>query len=244
MQARHLALPRNWPLGLAALIVAAGILGVFGPWDMSENPIIRASTSLYTSIDSATASWPSAAGTLSDLVAEAGLFALAGMLALVLWWGRGDARTLAVGIAAGAGAVGSAIATLAVKSVVTEERPCTAIPGVHALSECPPLGDWSFPSNHSGIAAALATAVVLAGYAAGRVWLSVLAVLTALVVGLSRVVSGVHYPHDVAAGLVFGSCITLACAVALTPVTAMLVRRFVPLHGEPGPAHGREPVSS
>ncbi|GAA4482198.1 phosphatase PAP2 family protein [Rhodococcus olei] len=218
-------LPRHWPLGLAALIVAAGILAVFGPADMATNPVIGWSTSLYRSVDSATASWPASAGTVSDLVAEAGLLALAGMLAVLLWWGRRDTRTLAVGLAAGAGAVGSAVATLAVKSVVTEERPCTALPGVHALSECPPLGDWSFPSNHSGIAAALATAVVLAALAAGRVWFGVAAVVVALVVGASRVVSGVHYPHDVAAGLVFGSCIALAFAVALTPIAAVVVRR-------------------
>ncbi|MFF0815256.1 phosphatase PAP2 family protein [Rhodococcus sp. NPDC003318] len=219
-------LPRHWPLGLAALIVAAGILAVFGPAQMDTNPVIGWSTSLYRDIDAITASWPSEAGTVSDLVAEAGLFALAGMLALSLWWGRGDTRTLAVGIAAGAGAVGSALATLAVKSVVTEERPCTALAGVHALSECPPLGDWSFPSNHSGIAAALATAVALAGYAARRLWMSLLATGTAIVVGFSRIVSGVHYPHDVAAGLVYGSCIALAFAVALTPVATAVLRRI------------------
>jgi membrane-associated phospholipid phosphatase len=218
-------LPRHWPLGLAALIVAAGILAVFGPADMASNPVIGWSSSLYRDVDAVTASWPAGAGTVSDLVAEAGLVALALMLAVSLWWGRGDTRTLAVGLAAGAGAAGSALATLAVKSVVTEERPCTALPGVHALSECPPLGDWSFPSNHSGISAALAAAVVLAGYAARRTWMSVLAGVTAVIVGFSRVVSGVHYPHDVAAGLVFGSCIALAFAVALTPVATIVVRR-------------------
>lgn len=223
MRTRYL--PRHWPLGLAALIIAAGILAVFGPADVATNPVIGWSTSLYRNVDAATASWPAAAGTASDLVAEAGLFALAGMLALTLWWGRGDTDTLAVGLAAGAGAVGSAVATLAVKSVVTEERPCSALPGVHALSPCPPLGDWSFPSNHAGISAALATAVVLTALAVGRVWLAVVAVVTAVIVAVSRVVSGVHYPHDVAAGLVFGACIALAFAVALTPATTILVRR-------------------
>lgn len=218
-------IPRHWPLGLAALIVAGGILAVFGPADMDNNPVIGWSTSLYRTVDTATSSWPSEAGTVSDLIAEAGLLALAGMLAVLLWWGRGDTRILAVGLAAGAGAVGSAVATLAVKSVVTEERPCTALAGVHALSECPPLGDWSFPSNHSGISAALATAVVLASYAARRLWMAVVAVVTAVVVGISRVVSGVHYPHDVAAGLVFGACIALVFAVVLTPVAAVVVRR-------------------
>ncbi|EME14426.1 PA-phosphatase-like phosphoesterase protein [Rhodococcus triatomae BKS 15-14] len=210
---------------MAALIVAAGVLAVFGPADVADNPVFGWSSALYRDIDTATASWGASAGTISDLVAEAGLVALAAMLAVSLWWGRGETRTLAVGLAAGAGAAGSALATLAVKSVVAEERPCTALPGVHALSECPPLGDWSFPSNHSGIAAALATAVVLAGYAAGRLWMSVLAAVTAVIVGISRVVSGVHYPHDVAGGLVFGSCIALAFAVALTPVAATVVRR-------------------
>jgi membrane-associated phospholipid phosphatase len=112
-----------------------------------------------------------------------------------------------------------------VKSVVTEERPCTAVPGVHALAECPPMGDWSFPSNHSGIAAALATAVVLASYASRRVWLCVLAAVSAVVVAMLRVVSGVHYPHDVAAGLVFGASIAVAVAIVLTPVTERLLRR-------------------
>lgn len=217
-------LPRHWPLGLAALIVAAGILAVFGPADMATNPIIGWSTSLYRDVDAMTAGWPASAGTVSDLIAEAGLVVLAGMLALTLWWGRGDTDALAVGLAAGAGAIGSAVATLAVKSVVTEERPCSAL-GVHALSSCPPLGDWSFPSNHAGISAALATAVVLTALAVGRVWPAVAAVVTAVVVAASRVVSGVHYPHDVAAGLVFGACIALAFAVALRPVTGALVRR-------------------
>jgi membrane-associated phospholipid phosphatase len=217
--------PRHWPLAVAALILAAGILAVFGPSEVATNPVFGASTSLYRQIDAVTSTWPSEMGTLTELAAEALLFALAAMLAAALWWGRADTHALAVGLAGGAGAAGSALATLAVKSVVTEERPCTAVPGVHALAECPPMGDWSFPSNHSGIAAALATAVVLASYAARRVWLCVLAAVSAVVVAMLRVVSGVHYPHDVAAGLVFGASIAVAVAIVLTPVTERLLRR-------------------
>ncbi|MQA84729.1 MAG: hypothetical protein GEV03_08935 [Streptosporangiales bacterium] len=34
------------------------------------------------------------------------------------------------------------------------ERPCRTLPDVVPLAECPPLGDWSFPSNHATVAGA------------------------------------------------------------------------------------------
>jgi undecaprenyl-diphosphatase len=70
------------------------------------------------------------------------------------------------------------------------------------LSGCP--HSTSFPSGHALGAAAFWTAVaVLLLPRLGRlVW--VIAVAVPLLVGLSRVLLGVHYPSDVVAGLLVG----------------------------------------
>lgn len=240
MHRRLTELPRDWALVVLALLIAALAVTVLGPWKMATNPLIRDSTSMYSWVDEATSGWSAQAGTLTELVTEGLLVVLAGLLALTVWWARADIRVVAVGVAGAAGFVGSAASTLVVKAMIAEPRPCEAVPDMHALSECPPIGDWSFPSNHSGMAAALATAVVLAGLAAGsrRTWLMVVAVLTAVVTAALRVVSGVHYPHDVVAGLVFGASITVAVTVVLAPVAVAVLAR-VGLGGR-----GEDPVEA
>ena len=72
-----------------------------------------------------------------------------------------------------------------------EDRPCRGAATILA-GQCPPVGDWSFPSNHATIAGALATAVLLLSPRWG-----LLAAPLALLAALSRVFVGVHYPHDV-----------------------------------------------
>lgn len=70
----------------------------------------------------------------------------------------------------------------ALKLLVREDRPCQSL-RVATLEACPAPGDWSFPSNHTAIAAAAAVALlfvsrrlgavaVVAGgaMAASRVW--------------------------------------------------------------------------
>ncbi|MFC4604017.1 phosphatase PAP2 family protein [Rhodococcus kronopolitis] len=220
--------PRHWSYAVLALLIALLAVVTFGPWQMASNPLMRASTWLYTQIDLATSGWSSGAGTLVDLVTEGLLVLLAGLLALTVWLARGNVRAVAVGLSGGAGVVGAIAATLFVKAMFAEPRPCEAVPDLHALSECPPMGDWSFPSNHSGISAALAAAVVLTALAAGtrRTWLPVVAVASAVVTAALRVVSGVHYPHDVVAGLLFGSSVAVAVTIAATPVAVAVLTRL------------------
>lgn len=101
----------------------------------------------------------------------------------------------------------------------------------------------SFPSGHATTAAAVATALVL--IFPGRASLRVAAVLFAVVIALSRVMVGAHYPSDVVAGLFIGAVVTFAVAHAfgrrgiafqgqadgsLRPKTVAL-RRFVPAPG-------------
>ena len=58
----------------------------------------------------------------------------------------------------------------------------------------------AFPSGHATVAFAIATAVFLWN----RTWGSVL-YAAALVVGISRIIGGVHWPTDILAGALVGA---------------------------------------
>ncbi len=64
--------------------------------------------------------------------------------------------------------------------------------------------DPSFPSDHATVAFAIAISILLRSRRLGLVTLAM-----AIVVGLSRVVVGTHYPSDVAAGAVLGTSAAL-----------------------------------
>lgn len=131
------------------------------------------------------------------------------------------------------------VASELVKSTVDEDRPCRTVAGAAAsLIPCPEYGDWSFPSNHSSIAGAAAVALALA---VGR--LALLTVPLALLMAFSRVFVGVHFPHDVALGLLLGGSLAalfvLALAGAISRITATMrasgIRPVLWFTG-PGPA--------
>ncbi|RSN36249.1 hypothetical protein DL990_08985 [Amycolatopsis sp. WAC 01416] len=152
----------------------------------------------------ASPSWLQAAGILFT---EAGLLAFAALFAWMSWRARTSPVRLAVALLPPAGTAVAYLISEGIKSVIQEDRPCR---GLVTLVECPPTGDWSFPSNHSTIAAAAAVGLALA-------WRRLVPWVLpgALLMGFSRVFVGAHYPHDVLAGLVLGS------------VTAWLVFRYL-----------------
>ncbi|PRH81050.1 hypothetical protein C6N75_00775 [Streptomyces solincola] len=156
---------------------------------------------------------------LAEVWTEAGLL-LFGVLFLVGWWRARafDSRLLAIAVLAPLGTAFGYVVSELLKSVITEERPCRAVAGAApSLVTCPPYGDWSFPSNHSAIAGAAAVALVLAWRA--LVWLTIpMAVLMAF----SRVFVGVHYPHDVATGLLLGALMAVLFVKLLTGPTRAL----------------------
>jgi len=133
------------------------------------------------------------------VVSEAGSFVLLAPLSIAFlllrrWKRPADDIALLV-IAAG-----SALLPITVKLIVARPRPT-----IEHLSQ---LSSLSFPSEHTTQAAAvyLTIAIMLsAGLTRGwREAAIVLGVLIALAVAWSRVYLGVHYPTDVAAGLLLG----------------------------------------
>ncbi|WP_435207719.1 phosphatase PAP2 family protein [Micromonospora sp. bgisy143] len=107
-----------------------------------------------------------------------------------------------------------------IKTMVDEDRPCRTIGRAIIAGACPPPGDYSFPSNHATLAGALAVTTLLLSRRLGLVALP-LAVLAAF----SRVFVGVHYPHDVAAGLLLGALVALVATPLLARPTAEALRR-------------------
>lgn len=158
----------------------------------------------------------------ADIFTAAGILLLMAV-AVVGWWRsrRGDARGVASALLVPcATALAYALSEI-FKSLIQEDRPCRAVAdAVKSVAPCPPHGDWSFPSNHSVIAGALAIGILLAWPRAG--WLSI---PVALLVGYSRVFLGVHYPHDVLAGLGLGALVAALCAgLLLGPATTLVER--------------------
>lgn len=155
---------------------------------------------------------------LAEIGTDAGLFVFAALFVLT-WWRlrRASARDLAIAIAGPAGVVFAYLVSEVVKVLVREDRPCR---GITTIAACPPAGDWSFPSNHSVIAAGAAGTLVLAWRA-----LAWVALPLAVLMAFSRVFVGVHYPHDVAAGLLVGlvaaPLFTLLAVGAVTPVVRL-----------------------
>ncbi|MET7706049.1 phosphatase PAP2 family protein [Micromonospora sp. NPDC005413] len=97
------------------------------------------------------------------------------------------------------------------KTVVDEDRPCRTVGRAIIAGACPPPGDWSFPSNHATLAGALAVTTLLLSRRLGLIALPL-----AAFGAFSRVFVGLHYPHDVIAGVLFGALV----AVVATPLLA------------------------
>lgn len=96
----------------------------------------------------------------------------------------------------------TAVVVYGVKHVVGRTRPYSCVDGVCPLGYGHPT-DPSFPSGHS------AGAFCFVGFFADRKrpWRTAGLSALALTIGVSRVVLGVHFPGDVAAGAIIGGTI-------------------------------------
>lgn len=148
----------------------------------------------------------------------------AGLFAVYLWVkkglpGRLCLLTLILGVA-----VADPISSRLLKPLVHRVRPCAAVPGV--LTPHGDRGTFSFPSSH---AVNIAAAAVIVGLSFPE-W-ALAALVLALLVGLSRIYLGLHYPSDVLAGYILGSGLGWGCREAVRRAPARWKDR---LHAPPG----------
>jgi membrane-associated phospholipid phosphatase len=180
------------------------------------------SSDLYRDVTDLAHDAPEWLRTFADIGTEGGLLLLMAV-AVLGWWRsrRGEARAVALAVLVPVATAAAYVLSEIVKSLIHEERPCRAVVGAAAsIVQCPPEGDWSFPSNHSTIAAALAVGISIAWRAA--LWL---ALPVGLLTGFSRVFVGAHYPHDVLVGLGLGTLMAaLSVALLSGPVTGLVLR--------------------
>lgn len=151
---------------------------------------------------------------VSGAVTDAGsVYGLVGTTAVILAAGR--RRTAArVGTA---GAVAWVVAQGA-KELVRRQRPYEL--GIAERLVHPPAGS-SWPSGHSAVAAALATAAAADLRPVGRVAM----VGVATTVAATRVQLGVHHPSDVVAGAAIGALVADASVAAVEAIARRTVDR-------------------
>ncbi|HKN50387.1 MAG TPA: phosphatase PAP2 family protein [Actinomycetota bacterium] len=133
-----------------------------------------------------------------------GIFAVLLLATWLVSRRRSDAATaLAALVWGGVAALGSLALNQVVGHAVARPRPYIAMPTAHLLVSR--TGDFSFPSDHAAVAAAVTVGLWLVDRRAGLV-----AGLLALAMACARVYAGAHYPGDVLGGLLVGSLVAAA----------------------------------
>lgn len=147
-------------------------------------------------------SWLDPIVSLYTKLGDAGIFWIVLSLAMLVYKPTRKAGALALC----AMVLGLLVTNLTIKPLVERARPWTVLPIVPLVTEKDPN---SFPSGHT-----------CAAFAAAMAWLRtlpgrgerILVVALAVLMGLSRLYVGVHFPSDVLAGAAIGSLCGLAGA--------------------------------
>ncbi|MBL3805465.1 phosphatase PAP2 family protein [Streptomyces sp. BRB081] len=165
------------------------------------------------------------------VVSFAGVYGL--VLAVVLltlwtWWrvrrtpDREEAAGAVAAVVWAPLAAGAALlVNIPIRGFVGRPRPAEQHRGVEELIGG--TSDFSFVSDHATLAMALAVGLFIAHRRVGLVGIAL-----AVLLGLSRVYLGVHYPTDVIGGLALGTAVALLlsppASALLTPLTKLIAR--------------------
>lgn len=153
---------------------------------------------------------------------EIAMLALIAAFGVVAWGLRRlKADRIATAFTTGIGVIAAYGLSEVIKLIIEQERPCRE---VVMLDECPAVGDWSFPSNHTVIAFAVATGILII---AANYW-ALLGYVVATLIGVLRILTGAHYPHDVLAGAILGVCVTVGVYLLLFSVKRAVLARLEP----------------
>lgn len=118
------------------------------------------------------------------------------------------------------------IASGVIKSIVRMPRPFTVLPEIKGKRLSTATG-YSFPSGHTTTAASFYSSVAMAFR---KKALSISCAIMIVLVGLSRMYLGVHWPLDVAAGLILGCTVSsLLFNLFLNVTERQLEKRFLTL---------------
>jgi membrane-associated phospholipid phosphatase len=153
----------------------------------------------------------------------AGLVAM--VVLLVVGWllarRRDDApKAVATAFLCGASAVIALGINHFLSNAVARARPFVRFP--HAETLISRAHDYSFPSDHCMIAGAFAAGLWLVDRRLGAI-----ATVLAVALAFSRVYVGVHYPGDVAVGLLLGAAIALGICLGLRRVATGVAERLL-----------------
>jgi undecaprenyl-diphosphatase len=152
------------------------------------------------------------------IYANDGVVVFAGLLlaAWVLARASGDLRSVAASLWAPVGALVALGVNQLLVAGVAEPRPYDVLP--HVLVLVHRSADGAFPSDHAVMAGSVTAGVLLVHRRLGLVT-AALAVLMAL----TRVYVGAHWPLDVVAGLAVGAVVALASYALVRPLLGRLV---------------------
>ena len=151
-----------------------------------------------------------------SLLGEHGLFPIFMCILMMAW-----RKTRYCGIGAAMSLAAEAIITnVTLKPLIARTRPYVDIDGLRAVSWNIPI-DYSFPSGHTGAWFAVASAMMMLAPKKFSVPAAVMAVL----VGISRLYLGVHYPTDVLAGAAIGIITGIIASLVIKKIVIPAVEK-------------------
>jgi len=137
--------------------------------------------------------------------AKGGVIVFVLLLLVAFWQARrlDDPAAVAAVAWAALGTLAALGAAQVIGHAVARARPYDPIPGMHVLVAR--TQDFSFPSDHATMAGAVAAGVWLVSRRLG-----IVAAVLALLMAVTRVYVGAHYPGDVLAGAALGAAVVLS----------------------------------